>query len=95
MEVFGMIQIELTEEVIQGSQDGERFDLTLIDLLVAVFAESTGSVEHIPGLKESVITNHIGIVLVQLEDLILHIRWIQDRKHIPCGVQRRTAGFYR
>ena len=95
MEVFRVIQVKLTEEVVQGSQDGERFDLPFIDLLVAPLGETTSAVEFIPGYKEPAVFEYIGIGLVQLEDLILHIRWIRDRKHIPCGVRRQTAGFYR
>ena len=72
MEVFRVIEIEFLENGIKCSDDCVRSDFTFIDFLVAVLTEPAGSVEHIPGLKESVVTKDIYVVDVELINLVVH-----------------------
>ena len=72
MEVFWVIEVEFLEKGIKCSDDRVRSDFTFIYFLVAVLAEPTGSVEHIPGLEESVVTKDIDVVDVKLINLVVH-----------------------
>jgi hypothetical protein len=66
-EIIRVIEIECPEKTVKCMEKILFFlDLTFIDFLVTPLAESTCLVEYIPGLKESVVSQYIGIVSVKL-----------------------------